>query len=537
MDIFSHEKKAYLDATYNPFLEEVDDGPQNLSEEAIANLSDEERQNYYQAQFKHVEGDELTQVFDGALGKNDDFEDDLTDAQKRLKKYIRKLNDPEKIAKGQDLLKECERLLMELDDAEDDITTAKDWSAEHHVEVKGDYAVEGLSYDGGTYYLNVDVPVDLFSDDDVQDVTNDEGEVVVDVNYDGKMNMDDIIAAEREDPLLKSNIILTEGDVRIHKIDPITNTLELVIFEKGGSDWTRVVIKNFTQVNLVFDKLTEDHLEFFKDNIPPEYLKNWYAGNDDKSLFERLHIQNMETTERLQVISGYDELLDEDSFTAIADHLKNQTSEDYTKNLSNYENMIEEFFIYQDNPNSTQTPEQFIAQFLSDSHLALADKKHLIHLFVVEVLKQAPTMKETLLAPIAEELEKILIDGPSPMDRAIILLIETQLEFGGAYGGSSIVWTRVFSPDGERAGEWPLAYLIDFPAEMKVFDYYESLLNYLDISIPEACKKAKENERELWTSSLGTLTSAPPAAEKKKELSKEDRVRMLQQAKQAMGHK
>lgn len=498
-DILPHPSESYNDpslATYNK--EEDQSEQEDLSVEEQAKLTEEECEEYHKQKAKQAKvktGEEQKDYESSFKEEVDIFEGELKDARKLLKKKIAQLTDPEKIKKGQELLATVEELLKELPHVKQDAVDGVKIFMDHNVTVTDHYIIEeGLNGDGSTITLTV-MANTLFEDEDQQVIFGSQGEIITDVNGDGKITLADYDTKLSQESLKNTKIICRQGKYRLKNYDSATDTATFVVMTENG--WNFVIIENVSRADLVFDQMEDGDLESIS-HYPEHLLRNMYAGDDQKSLFQRLVLDKLTPEEKIKWIKGYKELTDQVTFDWLYDNFKDSgmiklAPEEYKEKL---DDIFKDLFAFYDNPQgqTVQGVWGHIQQKLSG--LSPTDQSNLMHFVVVGIFTYAQDKAAQLLGPVISSIEGILSKTLTHADKALILLLEYQLD-GGSYGGAISVWSKVFSFNGEEAGEWEdhdhnikaLNYLanilptlgLPIPLEIQTYlDYEESAKNYVD---------------------------------------------------------
>lgn len=492
-DILPHSGEPYNDpslATYNK--EEDSSEQEDLSVEEQAKLTEEEREEYHKQKAKQAKvktGEEQKEYESSFKEEVDLFEGDLKEARKLLKKKIAQLTDPEKIKKGQELLAAVEEILNALPEVEEDALDGAKIYLDHNVTVTDHYIIEeGLNGDGSTITLTVDLANTLFEDEDQQEVFGSQGEVITDVNGDGKITLADYDTKLSQDSLKNKKIIFHKGKAHLKSYDPATDIATFVVMTEKG--WNFVIIENVSRTDLVFDQMEDGDLESVS-HYPEHLLKNMYAGDDQKSLFQRLVLDTLTPDEKIKWIKGYKELTDQVTFDWLYDNFKDSgmiklTPAEYKETL---DGIFKDLFVFYDNPQGQTVQEVWghIQQKLSG--LSPTDQSNLMHFVVVGIFTYAPDKAAQLLGPVISSIEGILSKTLTHVDKALILLLEYQLN-GGSYGGAISVWSKVFSFNGEEAGEWE-----DHDHNIKALNYLANILPTLGLPIPMEIQTAIDYEK------------------------------------------
>lgn len=471
----------------NPALDKYkSDEPQKTkgkNQEQVAALGEEDREEYYQSVFSGYAGDELKTEYAKAVEANETMVERLKEAKKQVRKKL-KNSDKEKATQGQKLLAEIEALIRSLEDGKADIGDAQTYTQNHNRTVTDHVKLDNLTFDGSTHVLKVDAPENYFEDEETKKVQNEKGEIIFDANGDGKLTLDDKWYQEFKNSLQHKKIIFTEGDIKIHKIDPLTDTIEIIVLKDEG--WTKVVIEGFSNADLVFDKISEESLDAIKDSVPPEVTKQWYVGDNSQNLFQRLHVPNIDQKTRLEAIPEYQELKKASTITELLNNWM-----DATANFSNeqykqeYDKLIDKIFTYYDTKNPEQDLEQFIGSIFQDITKHPAEvQANLVKLLAMAFLKHPKGVGKLFLEAFTPGAETILQKTGSVNDKAMIILLKRD---------DPSVWGTYFSINGENPGKFKA---VD-DQNLKVLDKVKLMVLQLGLPEPAQLDQARKYEQKL----------------------------------------
>ncbi len=456
------------DGVSNDYIESL-----GMSAEDYAKLSDDEQQAAIDSYVDSLEAEgksaeeieeqlsELKADLEAIADMYDEYAEELEDLE------TGDMSDSEK-ENVEELIETCENIIEEMNEGEERVDDGYDNYVAHNKNYDSNESayVSDLTYDGQTYvydmnggdvyyesgdatlvsydpstgtivlkvtnpdnpeeYCYVEIRThntsDPFASGDESDedylkeegVTNDEGEVIQDVNADGFMNQDDIDAALEA----RDGSTLEDGKTQIY-------------FSSG---------------------ISSDDLETMKTTWPNDLLKMCYWGDSTKSFYEELYETDDEEESNLGVIEGYSDAVSGLTSSSVSSYTDGSLGELQDE----AEAALETLFGYLDDPSQDLTDvwgeifEQWAG--LSDDEKAL-----LLQYMTVTVALNAKDHFATLFGPMVSTIEEMLHgstpDDYSVNDKVIILLLETQAGVG-KYGGATAVWTTAMSPDGTTDGKW-----------------------------------------------------------------------------------
>lgn len=467
----------------------------SLSPHYLAELTPESQIDYFEKKFLEILEKNKTESYVNRIVEDEIvYLEEAREEAKELRKALKKqFNDKKNLLSGEkkqqitQALEELDALIGQLSDSKQYVSEGFQEAQQHWVEVSSAVTVADFeTYDGGLYHYEIKGMSQLFTEDVLKGVLNEQGEVIKDVNGDQIKNIEDVWAAQQEDVEL-TNPIFFETEAQFQFVGKEGNTLKLLVKAKDG--YNEIVITNFKASTLHFTRLEQiptEHLQELTSLLDEESLMHIFIG--EKSLHDLLIKEQMVETEKLGYIKGYATIKEDTTFNEALSLINtSQLSADQLKEMT--DEMLDD--IYQE-LNQSATTGDFVEfwnqqlqkrQDLSDQAWA-----QIMTVITYSLAQHNFEALNLVIAPIVGTAEGFLAQELNKKSKALILFLESQTGGVGQYGGAMQVFETVLS-NGREPGQWE-----DSTDNLAALTLLENIMQQIGRGTPFEIQQARDNE-------------------------------------------